>query len=68
MGIDTQTQNGESYEESEVDLEDQYMVVVDKIEKCRKKKSFERETVKVPRGNKSNYYGLEEPASRGQED
>ena len=37
MGIDTQTQNGESYEESEVDLETQYMVVVDEIEKFIRK-------------------------------
>ena len=38
MEIDTQTQNGESYEESEVDLEAQYMVGVDEIERCRRKK------------------------------
>ena len=32
-----------SYEESEVDIEAEYMVVVDEIERCRKKKqSFER--------------------------
>ena len=29
MGIDTQTHNGESYEELEVDIEAQYMAVVD---------------------------------------
>ena len=51
-----------------MDIEPQYMVVVDEIEKCRKRNKFERETNKVPRRNKSNYYGLEEPASRGQED
>ena len=43
MGIDTQTQNGESYEESEVDLEAQYIVVVDEIEKCRRRNKVLKE-------------------------
>ena len=32
-----------SYEESEVDIEAQYMVVVDEIEKCRKRKNVFKE-------------------------
>ena len=43
MGIHTQTQNGESYEESEVDLEARYMVIVDEIEKCRRKNKVLKE-------------------------
>ena len=43
IGIDTQTQNGESYEESKVALEAQYMAVVDEIEKCRRKNKILKE-------------------------
>ena len=58
-----------SDEESEVDIESKYMVVVNEIEKCSKIGNFfERETIKVPRINKSNNCGLEELASRGQEE
>ena len=40
-----------SDEESEVDIEAEYMAIVDEIERSRKK-SFERETLKIPRRDK----------------
>ena len=43
MGIDAQTKNGESYEESEVEVEAQYIDVVDEIEKCRRRNKVLKE-------------------------
>ena len=38
MGIETKAQDGESYEEGEVDLEAELISALEELEKCRKKK------------------------------
>ena len=45
MGIETQAQDGESYEEGEVELKDELISALEELEKCRKKNKQENQII-----------------------
>ena len=58
-----------SYDESEVDIEVEYMVVVDEIERCRKRNKVLKEKLsKYQEETNHCYYWFEKPTSRGKEE